>query len=424
MSQFGVHATFVPGSTERAAAPDAVLACVIGTAPVHLLADGVPVPVNTPVVVRSEADYRKAFGNAGDDAGDYSLSVAADVLFNRYSAGAAVFVNVFDPEVHVDGGDDPDVTEVAAADIIGADDGAGTLTGIEVAEAVFTETGLVPTVFVAPGFSDDAGVAVSLRRKAARHTESFYGFTVLDVDADNTAAAIATKATAGTGGVALDDPFAVQAWPDVVAQIPTAAGQVERVEPSSLHVVGALYDAVTRNGGIPASPSNKTMQGLRPAVSITRADVTALRRAGLVTLTRFGPGGYRLAGNHTSAYLDGAPTAETVEDGLIGGDIAARLSANYIANSAVLATLRLVDDPTRKAQIDRVLDSLRLLGNRVTASGATLGFAAEYRAEDNTPEDLADGVVTIRLSILPPPAMETVNIPISIDLGYFAALSA
>lgn len=425
--RFGVIATFEPGTSGVAASPDGVVPILFGTAPVHRLADGVDVPVNVPLAVSSFAEFEKLFGKAEPTEVDaFSLSVTADVLFNRYRAGTCLFVNVFDPAVHQDVGGDPDVTEVTSADVTGSDDAAGTLTGVEVTENAYTETGYVPTVFAAPGFGDAADVSAALRRKAAQHNVDFFGFALIDLDptADNTADATGAKATAGDGGGILDDGFCAPCWPPVQAQLTRAGVTVTRTEPASLHVLGALFTAAVENGGVPASPSSQSLRALRPAVTLTRADVQTLRNAGIVTFAREGRGGFTVKGNHTSAYLDGQTTADSVEEGLITGDIAARLSANLMANAAVLTASRYLDTPVRRQKIDRTMDAIRLLGNRLTDAGATLGFDIAFRTEDNPPENIAAGVVRFYLLILPPPAMETVELPFTVHLGYFETLTA
>jgi phage tail sheath protein FI len=421
MPQFGVFPSFASGTTPKLADPDGVLAIVFGTAPVDQIADAAARPINEARVCESFADFEAQFGEAPDGAFDtFTLSVAAEVLFNRYRVPRVLFVNVYDPDVHAGG-----VGDVDAADVAGADDGAGTLTGIEVTEAVYEQTGYVPTVFLAPGFGTDASVTEALRNKAARNQRSFYGFALQDLAPaqDNATAAVAAKGTAGSGGAALNDGHALPCWPAVTAQFSRAGESVTREEPASLHAAGMLYTAAAENGGVPASPSSQPLQALRPAVALTRADVYALRRAGIFTFGRRGRLGFAGQGNHTSAYLDGAPTAETVEDGLLNGDIAARLAANALANAAVLTLAEVLDAPLRKATLDRGLDALTLLGNRYKAEGATLGFSASYRPVDNPADKLAAGEVTYRAEILPPPALETVHVPLSVNLGFFDSLA-
>jgi hypothetical protein len=121
MPQFGVFPSFASGTTPKLADPDGVLAIVFGTAPVDQIADAAARPINEARVCESFADFEAQFGEAPDGAFDtFTLSVAAEVLFNRYRVPRVLFVNVYDPDVHAGG-----VGDVDAADVAGADDGAG-----------------------------------------------------------------------------------------------------------------------------------------------------------------------------------------------------------------------------------------------------------------------------------------------------------
>lgn len=70
----------------------------IGTAPVHLTADGAG-NVNKPVLVNNMAEARKHFGYS-DDWAKYTLCEAMHIHFEERGVGPLVLINVLDPAVH------------------------------------------------------------------------------------------------------------------------------------------------------------------------------------------------------------------------------------------------------------------------------------------------------------------------------------
>lgn len=71
---------------------------------------------------------------------------------------------------------------VGADDIIGGIDKEGIRSGIEVINDVYPETGLVPTIVLAPVFSSDPAVATVLEAKVQNIYGMYNGKAVLDVD--------------------------------------------------------------------------------------------------------------------------------------------------------------------------------------------------------------------------------------------------
>ncbi len=71
---------------------------------------------------------------------------------------------------------------VTAGDIIGGIDREGVRTGIEAIDDVYPETGLIPTLVLAPVYSSDPAVAAVLEAKVQNIYGLFNGRAVLDVD--------------------------------------------------------------------------------------------------------------------------------------------------------------------------------------------------------------------------------------------------
>ncbi len=70
----------------------------IGTAPVHLTADGAA-NVNKPVLVNNMEEARKLFGYS-DDWAKYTLCEAMHIHLEQYGVGPLVLINVLDPAAH------------------------------------------------------------------------------------------------------------------------------------------------------------------------------------------------------------------------------------------------------------------------------------------------------------------------------------
>ena len=84
---------------------------LVGTAPIQNVDDEYKT-INEPVLISSDVDAVKYFGNATDG---FTIPQALDAIFDQ-GAGVVLVVNVFDPEKH------NSVSDVTKADIIGSVD--------------------------------------------------------------------------------------------------------------------------------------------------------------------------------------------------------------------------------------------------------------------------------------------------------------
>lgn len=411
-SPFGVQVLEQPGTTNRPRETGQVLFYVGAADP----ADFVP---GVPYVIRSLADLAET-ETADEDFGSFQLHRLARVYLRDYAAAPIVFVNA---AARVEG----DLV-MAAADVAGGIvDGAPT--GVEVLDTVFAHTGLVPTMLAAD-LSTEAAVQAALRAKAAGYGGGFKAMALLDVDpvSADVLELIADRRVSNTGlPPAHTSPTDVYCGPAVTKEVlapGSGPDDLDAAEPLSWHVAAAIARAAAINGGLPfQSPSNQPLVGVtQPRAIYSPAEIDALRMAGLVTVQRT-PSSWRLAGNRTGAYWNGEPTSATSEEALRDSFIPARMMANHLGNRLILDSLEFVDDPLSRAQIDRVLDGIRRLGNDLIGRGGSLGFAADFDEADNPATDLANGVVRFRLAFLPPVPMERIEWLVSVDLGYFSSLT-
>lgn len=376
---------------------------VVGTAPVHNLADGVTQPVNVVKKITSLAEYFETFGEVvtGESESDFSLTRAARVLLGAYRVQPVYMVNVFDPATHVDLSDEPDVSTVAAADLVGGCD-AGTRTGFELIETVFPEFGQVPSILLAPDWSHEATVAAEMISKAESISDLFKAMAYIDVDPAET-----TPADAITWKATYSSAHAVIHYPRV-----TSDGVSTSL---ALHAAGLTAKTDVAAGGIPyESPSNKDLLISGPVTILTIPEATSLNAAGITTAFRF-TGGWKLWGNRTAAF----PGVTDLRDSFVS----ARRVANWIEQTLILLVWQKVDKPTNLRLIDSVVSTINIWLNGLAGAGALLGAKVYFRKEDNPKTDLAAGRIKFYVRYLAPLPAEDITFVLEVDTSYFDALA-
>ncbi|MCP4454478.1 MAG: phage tail sheath family protein, partial [Planctomycetes bacterium] len=107
-----------------------------------------------------------------------------------------------------------DPTQVDNDDIIGGIDGTtGKPEGLELVNSVFPMFGLVPGQVVAPGWSQDPGVAAVMHAKAGNINAHFKAMAVVDIDSDTVTKY--TEVSADKNANNLTDELLVVCWPKV-----------------------------------------------------------------------------------------------------------------------------------------------------------------------------------------------------------------
>lgn len=278
---------------------NSALPVIVGTAPVHNLPEGVEPPVNTPLLIYNMPDFEARLGkpSPNETAAAFTLYEAAQVYFTRYKVAPIVAINVFDPALHVDGDDAPDVSDVTATDIIGGvSESTGTRTGLALVEEVFPRFRLVPGQVLAPGFSSTPAVALAIGaacRDICGHFRATGIFEVPDTVTRH------TDAPAWLNDNNLNDPNLLCMFGS-----PVYAGVAER---GSIHLAGVIAQRDAENSGIPFwSPSNKKLQceGMShagQALHLTPMEAAYLNGNGIVTGLNM-IGGLMAWGDQTTAY--------------------------------------------------------------------------------------------------------------------------
>ena len=288
---------------------------------------------------------------------------------------------------------------VAASDIIGSyDSTTGVAKGAELINYVYAKCGLVPSIILAPVWSDTAAVGAALMAKAANINGIFKGVAILDIGSGSThytvASAVARKGTNG-----YTSPFCYPVWLSFKVGGKVIAGSV--IAAAAM----AYYDA--KNGGIPSrTPSNKLIgvEGTCHAdgtdVLLTRDQATIVNNGGVAVGINLG--GWRLWGSYTGAY----PDVTDIKDMWLP----VRRMFNWHSNTFILTYLDKVDDPLNQVLIESIVDSENIRCAAFTPD-QWAGAEIQYLPSDNPVADLLAGKIVFRQKIAPyTPAQEIDNL--------------
>lgn len=295
---------------------------------------------------------------------------------------------------------------VTKDDIIGAYDPlTGKETGMELIRQVYPRFGIVPSIALAPGYSQIPEVGIALSAKMVNINGVFKGIALLDLDTEKARKYTDCKEVKESSGFISE--FCYPLWPCFrIGEMIFAASAVVGAQLSYL-------DAT--NDDVPyVSPSNKplgiTALGMKTVSGTCLADGTeiimdqdqasAVNTFGVTTAFNFN--GWRLWGNYTGAY----PANLDAKDMWLP----VRRMFNWQGNMFIQEYISKVDDPMNPILVESVVDSenIRCAAH---APDKWAGAYIEYIAEDNPVTDILAGKMTFRQHIAPyTPAQEIVNI--------------
>lgn len=420
MYRHGVYTREVPTSLLPPVRVDSAFPVVIGTAPVHTLEADETQPINEPRLIFNLPEFIQQFGAVpkGESTHDYTLSEFAETYLTSYNAAPIMCINVFDPARHTKPvqGDDgyqtsPDVSKVIATDIIGGIDGS-TLkrTGLELVLDAFPLFGLVPGQILAPGFSSDPTVALSIGMKCKKINGHFNAIGHIDI-ADEVANY--TEAPAWLIDNNLVDPHLI-----AFLGKPRIGNEITH---GSSHLAGVIAQRDMENSGIPLwSPSNKRLlaNGLTHGGNELVLDNSAaqwLNGNGIVTGINF-IGGMVAWGNRTTAY----PSITDPKDTFIP----IRRMFNWVGNTLVLTAWQMLDSPIRRRMIESIVDTFNVWLNGLTARECILGGRVVFLAAENPSTDIMDGIVRFHVHIAPSPPAKEFEFILEYDPTYIQTLFA
>lgn len=419
MDYFGVRAT------EKATAITSPVtantaAMVFGTAPVHQT-DGA---ANKVVLAMSYAEAVAAMGWS-DDWEKYTICEVIYSHFRLYGVGPLLMVNVLDPEKHQSeektetrqlvngqiklGGDVlPESVKLGGEGggyEAGTDYGVFFEDGACIVEAL--EGGKLPDPIIAPGFSENTGVAAVMAAKARSLSIVFRSFAVCDLSADGEGtyqAAVNQKDASG----AFQHTKERLCWPML-----TLDGKKFHL---STQVAGIMCQLAANDGGIPSEPaSNKTLQadGTILAdgtpVSLDLHMANYLRGQGITTALNF-VNGFTSWGEYCAC----APNNSDPKDMFCN---VARM-VNYIANTVILTYWAYIDRKMTPRLASSICDMIDIWLNGLRNREHLLGGRCELKSEENPITDLMAGIVRPHIYIGAPVPAQQIDFIVEYDAAY------
>ncbi|BAQ11447.1 phage tail sheath protein fi [Bacillus sp. OxB-1] len=301
---------------------------------------------------------------------------------------------------------------VTENDIIGGSDvNTGKLKGLELLNAVFPKTGMVPGLVLAPKFSKNPMVAAVMKAKASVINTYFRAASLADIDTKE--ADIYTKANEWKNKNNYTGTNEIVSWPLI--------GLGDNVYHLSTQLAFRIVETAADNGDYPhESPSNKNLsmnrmliekaEGEYEEVDLGPDQAELLNSQGIVTALNF-IGGFKAWGNNTGAF----PANTDVKDIFIP----VRITHNWLANSIILTTWSKVDGPIRPRLVDSIVDTMNMWLNGLQSQEVLLGGRVEFRQEDNPKTDLISGKLRFRYFVAEPtPAQDIENI-LEFDANYY-----
>lgn len=303
-----------------------------------------------------------------------------------------------------------DPSAVVAADVIGGVDVNGKETGLELINKVFPMFGLVPGQILAPGFSNDPGVAAVMNSKADNINTLFKAISLTDVPTDTVDNYTGVAAWKNDNNYV--DTQQVVCWPKL-----SLGGEQYHL---STQLAGRICQTDADNSDIPyQSPSNKGLQcdssvlvdGTEVILGPEQAEY--LNGEGVVTALNFQ--GWKAFGSRTGAY----PGTTDPKDSFIP----VRRMFNWVANTLILNYWSRLDFPLNIRQIQTVLTSANIWINGLVARGYLVGGRVEFLASENPSTDLADGIARFHVYLTPPSPNREIEFIQEYDPSYLQNLT-
>jgi phage tail sheath protein FI len=343
-------------------------------------------------------DYTLAFDTDG-------FLVVSRVTSGAIPAGATISVTY----------DYLDPSGVTVADIIGGYSAVtGAYTGLEVVQQVFPTLRLVPGFICVPGWSHEPTVAARMTVIAELVSGAFKAVALTDLDASPYEIATFADAPAWKTNNGYTSEYQINFWP--LFQHGTAVYHLSTVCAAVANQNDYDHDSIPY-----ASPSNEDITGDAAVlddgtnVRLYQSQANAINAQGIVTaLNTFN--GWVLWGNRTGAY----PGNTDPKDAFIP----IRRMFNWIENTIILTVQRDVDEPGNRRLIDGVVGTVQSFLNGLIAIGALIDGLIEFRSDENTTTDMADGIYNFHLTLTPPSPAEEINFIVEYDPTALAALFA
>ena len=468
------HGIYVSEQETSLVAPlngTAGLQVVVGTAPVHLLANPESA-INTPILVYSKAEAVAALGYS-DEFESYTLCEAVAASFSVVNTAPMVLINVLDPAKHAseletrtlqinsgvavleekgvllgsllvksseielraeedytaaynaDGTLSIAILEGGAADgatnltISGSKVDPGKVTAADIVGGVDTatgaESGLEVVRQVYPKFGMTPGILTAPRFSADASVSAALQAKTKEINGVFKCVCIADVDSGADGArkyADVKEQKERQALTDPNAYGVWGYGKVGNVVYSGSALASALTSYTdAANDDIPANPSNKTISisamCLADGTEVLLDQDQANVVNGYGVATWLNMNGFRLWGNRTCAYPGNTDPKDSF--------FACRRYMSWRANSFIQTYFQKVDSPLNKRLIEAIVDSENVRGNGYVAMGVAARDEITYNEEDNPVTDLMNGKITFHQYMTPYTPAEDIEDVIEFD---------
>lgn len=295
-----------------------------------------------------------------------------------------------------------DASQVDDAAVIGeADAETGRFTGLQALALVYPHTRTVPTMLLAPGFSEHPAVRTALVGAAYGIGGHWYAQALTDIPLS---AATLSDAKDWKEANGYNDAAEVVHWPRA-----KRAGRVYHL--SVLSAVAAMQTDALHDGVPMETPSNSPVDvdGYYLAedadTHFTSLQANLLNAAGIRTLCFHG-GRWALWGAHTAAYT-GDDTADPKEV----YDVHIRM-LYYLANWFQVEYGLEVDQPISRNRMEAIRAQIQAYMDGLRTQGALLYFAVEYQ-ETQRVGDLVEGKFVFGSAVTPTPPVRAVVLDVA-----------
>lgn len=289
----------------------------------------------------------------------------------------------------------------------------GVSTGLELADHALFQTGVLPDLIIAPGFSHKEEVAAVMTAKAKCLGVVFRSFAVCDLPAEE-GYKKAAETKEGTGAYRCEKERVC--WP-----LLTREGKTYHF---STHLAALMAAHTAENNGIPCEPaSNKALEadgtvlsdGTEVTLDLSQANY--LRGKGITTALNF-VNGFTAWGEYcASVKNDGT---DDPKDTFCNR---ARM-INYIANTIVCTFWERIDELMTARLAASIVDEVNIWLNGLAgdSSGALLGARCELKKEENPDDDLSAGIIRPHLYLAVPGPAQQIDFVLEYDTSYIKSL--
>lgn len=292
---------------------------------------------------------------------------------------------------------------VTADDVIGSyNSSTGVSTGIELANKVYQQFSLTPSLLLAPGWSHIPSVGLALVGKCGDVSGLFRCECVVDIDCGQTEGG--AKKYADVEKVKLESGYVHEHMICVWPRVKYADNEIAF---SAIYAAMACYTDYNNDNVPSLSPSNKAIR-INAAVLndgtevlLDQPQANELNAVGVVTALNMN--GWKAWGNNTAAYPDTTDPKDRW--------IACRRFFSWWGNSFITTYMEKVDNPANYRLIESIVDSENVRANSLVSTGKCAGIRMVYSKDDNPIGNVIDGKVVFRQYLAPyTPAEDIQNI--------------